>query len=634
MNMNTKRSSAFRRLLAVLSIVALTGSLASPVFARGGGGGGGDGDSIFDYPRPSNRSLRAMEDYLRDLDPDDITLALYRTYLPFRGRRAVPLPSIEEFKRGRGQGELDLCPITRVLDERFINFSRVYDLLISREGDGVDFLVEMARALRVPVTLEPENDFPFCAWWGFVDERFFNWIFPDSVATYWFQPFIAPGRNNNNRDQWHLEGRFIRERYKSFALYDFAFNPFEWEAGGAYVNSTVTDFELIPVTGRSPWREKIPLLQYGTFKIIITSAPTRQDILSDDFNVIPFYSNVIESERFVRERAGIPLPLPCNRDDPDNTVTCPNEDMFQVPAAELEQGVVSNVNNAYVVSITKSLTVPLSEPRTQRPVALVIRGKVPLTPGSRQPPNNEACDTNILTSEDACYCQRNPDACQAVPWIRIPSQARNPGEPRYLGPRDREDRDLEMRYWSICTAVYNIPYPTIGNILPRNRLRENTGCVPDSDIIQTNKNGKPKPDGGWFTAVVSSEAAKPEVFKIDAAGGSRNTLVGANWIEGVEGVKILINLRNMYPSTNFDKSVGRVGADSSWVTAFNTMKKFYPVINAICPVERINKLGWGACIAPRIDDTCGRPDCDRFEETAIGPAGIASPSQGPNGMLQ
>ncbi len=107
-----------------------------------------------------------------------------------------------------------------------------------------------------------------------------------------------------------------------------------------------------------------------------------------------------------------------------------------------------------------------------------------------------------------------------------------------------------MRYWSICTAVYARPYPAIGNILPANRFRENTGCMPDSDSIQTWADGTPDPQGGWFTVVVSTEENKPDIFK-EENGGVGNTTVGANWIEGLAGVKMLINLRNMFANDNF-----------------------------------------------------------------------------------
>lgn len=577
--------------------------------------------------RPPRDKYAAMEALLRD-DANDgrFRVALLRSYLPFGGRRSVPLPSIEKFIDGEGQGELPLCALVR--DQGDVDFSSVEQLLTERSGDEIDLIVELARVLQIPV--DNGHPFPHCRWWGYVDERIFNWIFPDATATYWFMPFIAPDPDDTI-SEWQIIGDFVRERYKSFALYDQHFNPFEYQVPGVekYLNSTVTDFEMKPFKGSNPFREDVPLSEYGQFKVVMKSQPTQADVEATDMNVVPMHrtEGLGDSSQFQRASAGIPLPLPCNTDSPDSDVTCPVPNLFQVPAPNLEQGVVSNINNAYIVSVTDSLTVPASDTRLLRPVALVMRGRIPLTSGSRNPPSEAPCTLDTDESEDACYCERNPDACLPVPWAREDNPLDPNGPPLYIGPKLVRDQVLQMRYWSICNSVYEIPYPTIGNILPQNRRRENTGCVPDSDIIQTDEVGNVDPHGGWFTVVVTAEDAKPNIFQPEA-GGVRNARVGANWIQGVEGRKMLINLRNMYSSTGFENGVTRAEADSSWVTAFRKMGDFYPVIYAICPVERINQFGWGSCVAPQIQGTCGDIEgCSSESFDGVGVAGVASPTQ-------
>ncbi len=89
----------------------------------------------------------------------------------------------------------------------------------------------------------------------------------------------------------------------------------------------------------------------------------------------------------------------------------------------------------------------------------------------------------------------------------------------------------------------------------------------------------------------------------------RNRTVGANWIQGVAGVKMVINLRNMFANDDFPYAGTRAGADSAWQTTFNTMGEYYPVITAQCSVNLINTEGWGVCVAPAIEiDTCGPLD--------------------------
>ncbi|MCP4403067.1 MAG: hypothetical protein GY801_37895 [bacterium] len=569
-----------------------------------------------------------LETHLR-ANVENFRLALLRTYLPKDGRRAVPLPTIQKVTRNRGtQDPLPECKLTSVIDDGEVDFSSVLEMLATGDGDEIDFIVELARLMQIDPT--PRN-FPSCAWWGYVDERFFNWIFPDATATYWFQPFIAP-KARRNFPQWLIKGKFIEERYKSYALYDTHFNPFDWMVDDPNGNmlifdSTVTDYQMKPSDGQNPFMTPdLAVSDYGSFQVLMKNRPTYEDSLLPETNVIPMQTNTQPGfGQYTREPGQLPLPIPCGRDDA--LFPCPLEGMFQIPSKRLEQGVVSNVNNAYVVTITEQLNPRITEPRIQGPFALVIRGRIPRTIGSANPPADIECQKGPRKSYDVCYCQRNPGACEPIPWTGK-SNVFNPDEEVYSGPLDDQDT-IDMRYWSVCTAVYARPYPTIGNILPRNRFRENTGCVPDSDIIQTDADGTPDPQGGWFTLVVSTERNKPDIFK-DANGGVRNTTVGANWIQGVAGVKMLINLRNMFPNDDFQFAGNRAGADSAWQSAFNAMQEYYPVVSTTCTKDLIDTEGWGACVAPAIEvDTCGSlASCNRTDpRSPIGGPGTVTASQ-------
>jgi hypothetical protein len=603
-------------LLAVVGLMLVTFAVAPAAQARQGGN-----------PHAHDK-YDDLETYLR-ADAANFRLALLRTYLPKNGRNALPLPTLQKIVAdGSVMPPLPECKATPLIDKGAVDFSSLLSQLANGEGDEINFVVGLARALNIDP--DPTN-FPACAWWGHVDERFFNWIFPDATATYWFQPFIAPPQTNEY-PQWLIRGQFVEERYKSYALYDTHFNPFEWSVDGPTGNtlifdSTVTDYQMKPSDGLNPFiTPGLPVSDYGYFQIIMKNQPTYADSQLPETNVIPMQTNMQPGTgQYTREGGHIPLPVPCGRED--SLFACPLEGIFQIPSKRLEQGVVSNVNNAYVVTITDQLTPRLDQPLQQGPYALVIRGRMPRTTGSENPPADIECQKNPQQSFDVCYCQRNPDACEPIPWTGK-GNPYDPSQDVYSGPRFRQD-SIDMRYWSICTAVYARPYPTIGNILPKERFRENTGCVPDSDIIQTRADGTPDPQGGWFTVVVTTEDNKPDIFK-DENGGVRNKTVGANWIQGVAGVKMLINLRNMFANDNFPYAGTRAEADSAWQSTFMTMQDYYPVISATCTVKLINTEGWGACVAPAITtDTCGSlPSCDQSDtRSPIGAPGIVSPTQ-------
>lgn len=579
--------------------------------------------------KPTGDVYDQLGSYLR-ANAQNVRLALYRTYLPMNGRRSVPLPTIQKVTSAGAQAPLRKCALTPRIYNGSVDFSSLLQMLATGSGDEIDFIVGLARALHIDPT---SGGFPFCAWWGFVDERALDWIFPDATATYWFQPFLAPPQDQEF-PQWLIRGKFVQERYTSYALYDAHFNPFEWmtnnSSGDTLIyDSTVTDYQMKPSNGDNPFiTPNLPLDQYGYFKVLMKNQPAYADGLLTDTNVIPMQTNTPLGQGLSTRASGkIPLPVPCGRSD--SLFACPLEGVFQIPSKRLEQGVVSNINNAYVVTVTNQLTPRLDEPLQQGPYALVIRGRMPRTTGSANPPSPMQCQKTGQQSFDVCYCQRNPGACKPVPWTGK-ANPYDPSQQVYSGPLEVNQRDsIDMRYWSICTAVYARPYPTIGNILPQDRFRENTGCVPDSDIIQTDADGTPDPHGGWFTVVITTAANKPDIFK-DANGGVRNQTVGANWIQGVAGVKMLVNLRNMFSNDNFKYAATRAEADSAWQSTYKTMQDYYPVISATCTVKLINTEGWGACVAPAIKtDTCGPlSSCKRSDlRSPIGIPGVVSATQ-------
>jgi hypothetical protein len=212
--------------------------------------------------------------------------------------------------------------------------------------------------------------------------------------------------------------------------------------------------------------------------------------------------------------------------------------MFSSPPTAIQSSVVSNPDNAYLPTWidARDQIVPLNFQQPDK--VFVVRGKLPETPPGTSP----------------------------VVW---PNSA------------------YDMRYWSICSAVYFVPYPTV---------ESDAACIADLDVNRTNEVGQPDDDGEWFTIIVSTRDARPDI-DFEA--------VGANWLEATDLSRSLLILRNMLPSPGFAQAAQNADRDGSWITAFRTMGDYYPAITVQCNKAHLEQNGWGGCVAPKIDGTGG-----------------------------
>ncbi len=374
------------------------------------------------------------------------------------------------------------------------------------------------------------DDFPFCSWSIVVDNLNFNIAFPDAAATYWATPLIA-----DDDVEIVVEGEFADQRYMSLTLYDQQLNPYLYVNGGETFPSYLADYEIQGLDpGSNPFRHYTGEIG-AKYKVKIVANPE-----PGDTNVLPWYETVDDSLEL--GDSGFPMPPPCNH--PSSEFTCTLSEMFSSPPKKAQSSVFSNPHNTYIPA-AMDFSKSWGDLQMKSGKVYVIRGKLPTTPPGTSP----------------------------VQW---------PNE------------DYQMRYWSLCTAIYVRPYPTIGNLTDKDR--KNTGCVADTEIARTDADGTINPSGDYFTVVLSTEKDKPDNITGDPL------VDGVTWLETVDFARVLVILRNMLPAADFEYAAQNIQPkDGDWKHAHDVMQEYYPAITTACTTRHYENNGWGGCVAPKID---------------------------------
>lgn len=492
---------------------------------------------------PSDISLGQM---IRALPPSG-RFVLFRSYLPANGRDNVKLPTVTVVENGT-RTTLPECPWRETsLRDHFA---------AEQEFASTDFNIRrVIRIIARIIGLNPSGPAPYCSWWFVVDNETFNIAFPDSHATYWATPFLAqPGTD------LEIEGEYGEMRYMSFGIYDQKFNYYEYAAPGGSCElgqdnslcfgSYITDFQIDPeIPGTNPFQTASGS-PAATYKVTITATPESTPgnvlpALSSKSGCLPGQScNGPDGVSVGAENNPLTLtqglfPPPCNF--PAAPYTCATPNLFVRPIPAIVSSVVSNPDNTYIPAgfDGRAQILPLDLQQPEK--VFVLRGKIPKTPLGTQP----------------------------VAW-----------------PNDAFD----MRYWSICTAVYFPPYPTV---------ESDDACVADLELNRTNKAGQPKQNGNWFTIILSTKDNKPDIDY---------EAVGANWLELTNLTRSAVILRNMVPSEGFDQAAQNIPANGSWKSALKTMGNFLPLSSTACNKQHLEENGWGGCVAPNIPNTGGNSD--------------------------
>lgn len=338
-----------------------------------------------------------------------------------------------------------------------------------------------------------------------------------------------------------LDGVYSDQRYMSLTTYDQNLNFFDYTTpDGHVIPSTITDFKIDPITaGTNPFQNETSVVN-APYSVTIKSHPR-----SNESNVLPASPNDDDLGS-----GGDVFPLPCNV---TAEFSCGTSAMFSSPPAGDQQGFFGNPANTYIATSVDLRPHILSN---QQPgTVYVIRGKLPVTsPGKK-----------------------------AEPW-------------------SDDDPGVDMRYYSMCTGPYILPYPTTfgGN-----------ACVADLDLVRSNSDGEQTENGQWYTIVISTEAEMPSNITGDPQ------VDGVNWLKGSAFSPTILLMRNMLPNPDFQFAAQKVEQSGSYFDAIKTMGEFYPAITVKCNKAHFEKFGWGGCVAPVVQ---GTNPFDR--DIAVPPAGF------------
>ncbi|MGB5810646.1 MAG: hypothetical protein WBG86_08960 [Polyangiales bacterium] len=528
-----------------------------------------------------NPSDLGFNQFVRAL-PENGRFVLFRSYLPIDGRDNVNLPSITVVENGQSR-RLPECP-WRETSQRD-HFAA--ELAAASANYDIRRIVRIIAAIIGIRPIVPPA--PYCSWWFVVDNKTFNIAFPDSHATYWATPFIA--RDGTNLV---MRGEYGDMRYMSFAVYDQKFNYYEYHPQNGtceYGNerncfgSYITDFQIDPdIPGTNPFRTRGP--QAGPrarFEVTITTRPQRIASASNGcvigqpctgVNVLPGLSTLggcLPGQCCNADPNNLPpecedegttalgadnnpeafqgqnlFPAPCNFANAPYTCSTPN--VFARPTKAIVSSVVNNPDNTYIPAAFDGRSQILPLDLQDKPPIFVLRGKLPTTPPGQSP----------------------------VPW-------------------DPNSDEYDMRYWSICTAVYFPPYPTIESF----GTDEDEACVSDLEVIRTNKAGEPRQNGNWFVIVLSTADAKPD-YDFEK--------YGANWLKLTSLTRSAVILRNMLPNLGFTKAAQNIPPNGNWKDALKTMGNYMPISLTACTVPHFEENGWGGCVTPNVPNTGGTGD--------------------------
>ncbi|MGB5810085.1 MAG: hypothetical protein WBG86_06110 [Polyangiales bacterium] len=524
--------------------------------------GGGESSTVHGKKKDRNPSEMNLNQFLGSL-PSNGRFVLFRSYLPANGRDNVKLPNISVVENGTTT-DLPECP-WRETSKRD-HFAA--ELAAASSNFNIRRIVRIIARI---IGLDPSGPAPYCSWWFVVDNVTFNIAYPDAAATYWATPFLA-----QEGTDLVIHGEYGDMRYTSFGIYNQKFNYYEYstdgqlcpdEDPGRCFGSYITDYQIEPdVPGTSPYQtEGAPT--DSTYTVTMTTQP--QNTAGNVLPTLVTQSGCLPGQPQDRcagaenndfgDGVGISqglFPAPCNF--ANSPFTCTVQSMFSSPPTAIQSSVVSNPDNAYVPTLVDARNQILPLDLQEKGRVYVIRGKLPRTPLGTEP----------------------------VVWP--------------------DNENYDMRYWSMCTAVYFVPYPT---------TESPDACVADLQINRTNKAGVPKKNGNWYTIVVSTEDSKPKGRfgrPYDFAA------VGANWLEATNLTRTILVMRNMVPSVDscptcddgFKQAAQNAPRDGSWISLFKALGNYYPAVTAWCTTEHFEENGWGGCVGPKIPNTGGQVNDD------------------------
>lgn len=497
--------------------------------------------------------------------PEGSRILLVRSYLPPGGDyRSVQLPRLTVVRED-GNGNVTRQPlVTCPWREQFGEPDHRKSQRMVAKGKP---MIDVFRQLYVEEDIEDFRavGFPYCSHWTMTSSESFNIAFPDSRAFYWATPFYFDPKHPE-RTKVVINGKWNDERYMSLALYDETVNFYTDPKTGQA--SFLADYEIDPKPGSTnPYRDyvsssDIPDQKYRvkiryplkTFKDG-TPKPNQMPWVGDPPQDQLGSPNDLGD---LRPHNRWPLPKECGTgataEIREGELQCSPENVFVLPPTRDQGSIFSNRDNWYGPAIARLGKLTEEDAKLDDGVVLVITGQLP----------------------------RTPPGTGAWPW-------------------DPDSTEYDLRYFSLCAAVYQQPYPALEGY--------GSGCVYDNELNVQMRPPLDDPDGEpvpWYTIVASTADDKPvEGIAMDMANGE-----GVNWIEAPDGgltaprrnpQRTLFIVRDMMPTTHFLASGGAFQSQNrtgNFVDFLTGLGDFAPRISVICHKEHYNKYGWGGCVSP------------------------------------
>ena len=405
------------------------------------------------------------------------------------------------------------------------------------------------------------SPFPHCSWWTKTTPETLNVAFPDAAATYWTTPFYAEAGT-----EIEIEGQYPNARYMSFNVYDE--NGGSFEANG--VSSGIADYQIEPQAGSVNPFQRLGR-PGGAFTLALSA-----DAEPGERNVLPLAPEEAMAQSaaplgFLLYRVYLPTGGNGAVQLPKISLVRNGERMAlprcPVPTGKLAASVRSK---ASATKAAQGIAARLRVQPTKRMVHGLLKLGKALRGGSEgaKPCRRSACPPPLRFFRASAAATNSffPNVNNAyvsalfrpVPGTVVVVRGKAPTTPRGTHPVPWPQKNLQLRYFSLCNNVYRSPWPVVAN--PIGDGKSEYGCAAD---FETSLNA-----AGEYAYVVA-EPSKREA--IEAAGG---TFIPLSTTQP-HARQILI-LRNMLPNESFDHAVQNAPQNAKPAGAAKAMGRYYP----------------------------------------------------------
>ncbi|MCU1646981.1 MAG: hypothetical protein JWN03_7256 [Nocardia sp.] len=361
-----------------------------------------------------------------------------------------------------------------------------------------------------------------------------NFAYPDSGAAYWILPYqVSPTLNIT------VSGQFPDARYMSFNTYDSRFSSFT----AAGIDSALPDDHITPAADAvNPWQQAGA--PGGNYSISV-----RGDASPGQPNVLPLApAGTSSGIGYLIYRVYLPTGGPGAVSLPSVTLTDHGTSNTLRPCV----GGVAGEALGTVLGAADDL--------------IALRSMLPSAP-SAPTGFRRVTGAGAFPNVDNAYLADALDRPADGQVVLIHGKA--PTVPAGPHPTPWPNASADVRYFSLCVNMLDLPGPVVRNALPDNTV--DVGCRNDTDTRIDSS--------GDYTYVVGTEQQRSAIEAVPGVTFVPWSLQGPN-------ARHAILLRNMLPDSNFGQAVQYVAPNSDPAVAASVMGDYYPS-TATCTIEAL-----------------------------------------------